>query len=114
MSAGTPTYCSIHSHGRMWCGCPYIEPPIHLPRVEFRVCLDVTRDDLRMQLREAFDLPQAVSLEVHALNVGPHEAIAVDRDAWVRLAATRHLTIAVTPSRAMEWRRALAELGGGA
>jgi len=114
METGSPTFCSAHNYGRMFCGCPYIAPPIHLPRVEFRVCLDVTRSDLQMQLREAFDMPPAVSLEVYARNIGPNKVIAVDRDAWVRLVATRYITVAATPSRIREWRRALAELGGAA
>ncbi|WP_062208706.1 hypothetical protein [Demequina oxidasica] len=65
-----------------------------------------------MQLRAAEELPPSIPIQVIALNSRPSKVIAVDRDAWVRLIATRSVEIKATPRRMRDWWIKIGELGG--
>lgn len=114
MIDGTATFCGVHQFGRMFCGCPWFDVMINPAEATFTACIHPQRGDLLMQLREAEEMPQGIPIVVEAAHARPGKFIAADRDAWVRLAATRRIDVRCTPGRVREWRRAVAELGGAA
>lgn len=110
--SSTPTYCDRHERARFQCGCPWADVAIAPEVATFVACIEPRRADIVRQLREAHEMPPGIPVKVIAGNMKPLKAVNVDRDAWVRLAATRRLDIEATPGRIREWRRLVAELGG--
>jgi len=107
-----PTFCDDHQHARYGCGCPTPQANFENVRASFVVAIYPGRGDLKLQLRDAFDLPPLVPIEVEAKGISATYAIGVDRDAWVRLAATREITVRALPGKIQGWRQMLGEIAG--